>query len=243
MGGRVEEGSLVLLDVSVYDTGTGELIMTTDEKEAESRGVKLSEKGPLLVQVGSDEIFKPVMEALVGMEEGEEGEVIVEPADAFGEYDEKKKEVFTERRLRREGINPSQLEIGETVVLEGRRGVVRSITGGRVVIDFNHPLAGKTLRVRFRVVKVLSEDAEIVRAVVANAFGVYPDDIEVDVRDGVATIRLCPAAFMRRDSLVRKYRALSKIMKLLETIRKVVFVEEFEIPAEESEPEGDSAES
>ncbi|RLG48181.1 MAG: hypothetical protein DRO06_01715 [Thermoproteota archaeon] len=241
MGGKVEEGSLILLDVSIYDEGTGELVMTTDEEEAERHGRRLSEKGPLLVQVGSDDIFRPVMEALVGMKEGSSGEIVVKPKDAFGEYDEGKREVFTERRLRREGIDPSKREVGDTVELRGRRGVVRSMTGGRVVIDFNHPLAGKTLRVRFRVVRVLSEDAEVVRAVVADAFGVYPDEIEVDLKGEVATVKLCPAAFMRRDSLARKYKALSKIMRLLKSVRKVVFVEEFEIP-ERSEPQGDLAE-
>jgi FKBP-type peptidyl-prolyl cis-trans isomerase 2 len=87
--------------------------------------------------------------ALIGMGEGEEKSIILSPDEAFGRTDEKllhtvKKSVFGDR------INPKPgMVLGMTLGKEDQSqkipALVTAVDGEDVLIDFNHPLAGKTL--------------------------------------------------------------------------------------------------
>ncbi|MDK2371999.1 MAG: hypothetical protein QI197_01280, partial [Candidatus Korarchaeota archaeon] len=150
-------------------------------------------------------------------------------------YDRGKIRVFSVKRLEREGIRP---QIGETVYVDGQRGTIQSITGGRVTIDFNHPLAGRELVVSGKVIRRIENDLDKVRAIVADSFDVPLEDIKVEeVEEGVVTVELPSKAYVLRDAYSRKIRSLSLIMRHVKSIRKVRFLEEFEIPKKESEGE------
>ena len=121
--------------------------------------------------------------------------------------------------------------------IDDKRGVVRSISGGRVKVDFNHPLAGKTLKVVIKLSKVLKTKEDKIKALSSDIFDVDPSKFEVSIKGDVVTIELPKLAYSKRDSFLRKIRLLSTIMKYLPDIKKVRFVETFEIPKEKSEEE------
>ena len=97
---------------------------------------------------GYDGIFPKVEEALEGKSEGAELDVVLEPDDAFGEYDAElvrveSVEVFPEEvhvGMQLEGAS----EDGQHVMLF----TVTDVADGKVVVDGNHPLAGQSLRLR-----------------------------------------------------------------------------------------------
>lgn len=94
---------------------------------------------------GYDGIFPKVEEALEGKTEGAEVDIVLEPNDAFGEYDAElvrveSIEVFPEEvhvGMQLEGAS----EDGQHVMLF----TVTDVADGKVVVDGNHPLAGITL--------------------------------------------------------------------------------------------------
>jgi peptidylprolyl isomerase len=87
--------------------------------------------------------------ALIGMAEGEEKAVTLQPDEAFGARDDKllhtvKKNVLGESILPQPGM-----VLGMTVEKEGQKqkipALVTAVNGEDVTIDFNHPLAGKAI--------------------------------------------------------------------------------------------------
>lgn len=102
--------------------------------------------GPLDVQIGAEEIFPQIEQALLGMTPGETRTVTIAAADAFGAYDEENVVTIPRNQL------PADLapEVGEELVLSGdddeQFGVtVVEVNAESITFDSNHPLAGEDL--------------------------------------------------------------------------------------------------
>jgi FKBP-type peptidyl-prolyl cis-trans isomerase SlyD len=109
---------------------------------------------PLAFTQGQHEIIPGLEKALDGMRAGEEKKVTLKAADAYGEVNP---EAVTE--VPKERIPPDALAVGTELVAQGpsgqRRTVrVKEIRESTVVIDMNHPLAGKTLIFDVKVLNV-----------------------------------------------------------------------------------------
>jgi FKBP-type peptidyl-prolyl cis-trans isomerase SlyD len=103
---------------------------------------------------GYDGIFPKVEAALEGKEAGADADVVLEPDDAFGEYDA---ELV---RMEEASLFPADVQVGmqfEGMSEDGHHQMLYTVTDvadGKVVVDGNHPLAGQSLRVQCRVVAV-----------------------------------------------------------------------------------------
>ena len=91
---------------------------------------------------------------------GEKGDVLVNPEDAYGTYNADAKQEVPKDQFA--GID---LEIGMTLYGQGEDGgtvqvIVKEIGEENVIIDFNHPLAGKVLMFSVTVNNVRDASAE-----------------------------------------------------------------------------------
>lgn len=115
---------------------------------------------PLVFMFGKGQIIPGLEAGIVDMAIGEKGDVLVKPADAYGEYNgEATQEVPADQFA---GID---LEIGMTLYGQGEDGAttqvtVKEIGSETVMIDFNHPLAGKDLMFSVTVNNVRDASAE-----------------------------------------------------------------------------------
>lgn len=112
---------------------------------------------------GYDGIFPKVEAALEGKDAGAEADVLLEPDDAFGDYDA---ELV---RMEDASLFPPDVQVGmqfEGASEDGHHHLLYTVTDiadGKIVVDGNHPLAGQTLRVQCQVVAVraaLPEEVE-----------------------------------------------------------------------------------
>lgn len=114
-------------------------------------------KAPLEFISGKGHIIQGLENKIVQMTANEEADILVEPQDGYGDYNEEAiqtlpKEQFAGIELV-EGMSLyGQGEHGETIQV-----VVKSFTDDEVTIDYNHPMAGKTLM--FTVSVLSSRDA------------------------------------------------------------------------------------
>ena len=112
-------------------------------------------RDPLEFTLGSGEIIPGLDAGVVGMEVGDTREVVVPPAEAYGERDEGRiqnvpREAIPDHIPAERGTQLSaQLQDGRTVQL-----VVGEVTDSHVELDANHPLAGKTLTFEVRLVEI-----------------------------------------------------------------------------------------
>ncbi len=144
---------------------------------------KRDEKDPYLVLVGAGELVPGLEEALEKMKEGEEKEIEIPPEKAFGKRDPEKIVIIPEREFKKRGLTPYP---GLVIEADGMKGKVLSVSGGRVQVDFNHPLAGKTLVYKVKVVRELKDLGEIARYLFKKFAGFEP--MSAEAKKGVVKI-------------------------------------------------------
>lgn len=116
---------------------------------------------PLVYLHGYEEIVPGLEKALEGKRAGESLKVQVAPEEAYGEYDPEGVE-----EVPREEFPPDlELEAGGVVSATDEEGdevdfLVKEVRPKTVVVDFNHPLAGKTLHFEVSVREVRAATPE-----------------------------------------------------------------------------------
>jgi hypothetical protein len=118
---------------------------------------------------------------LVGKEVGATGRIEVPPEKAFGEHDPKNVETVPATRFKTE----QKPMPGMRVSAEGKTGVVTRVIGRKVVVDFNHILAGKTIVYDYKIVDEVQDGLEKLKAMIKTFSRA---DLEAKLEDGVATI-------------------------------------------------------
>src|SRR3989344_2277845 len=116
---------------------------TTDQNIAKQNDI-FNEKGaygPVVICVGESHVVKGLDEAIVGKDIGEH-DVNIVSEDGFGKKNAKLLRLMPISAFRRQKIEPMP---GLQVNIDGMMGMVKTVTGGRVVVDFNHPLSVKDL--------------------------------------------------------------------------------------------------
>ena len=115
---------------------------------------------PLVFMFGKGQIITGLENGIVNMTIGEKGDVLVKPEDAYGVHNPDAKQEVPKDQFA--GID---LEVGMTLYGQGEDGgtvqvTVSEINDETVVIDFNHPLAGKSLMFTVTVNNVRDASAE-----------------------------------------------------------------------------------
>ncbi|USN56024.1 MAG: peptidylprolyl isomerase [Candidatus Peribacteria bacterium] len=106
---------------------------------------------PLTFTLGGGQMIPGFDKGVVGMKVGERKVLTIAPADAYGE---KKEELIQQVPLSgftAGGITP---QVGETYTIGFAQGTVTAIEGENVTMDFNHFLAGKTLKFDVELVSI-----------------------------------------------------------------------------------------
>jgi FKBP-type peptidyl-prolyl cis-trans isomerase SlyD len=141
--GSVQNGSNVSIEYTLKDEG-GQVLDT-------NRG-----KNPLTFTQGQQQIIPGLERELIGMHPGEEKKVVVKPEDAYGPVVPNAQTEVPRDAVPKEGLKVGTALMARSGSGESRPVVVKEIKEKTVVLDLNHPLAGKTL---FFDVKVLGVEA------------------------------------------------------------------------------------
>jgi len=98
---------------------------------------------PLEFIAGAGRMIKGFDAAVIGMELNQEKIVTLQPADAYGEVDQSKIVEIPKENIQ----NAGELTVGMSLTSPstGANGIIKEIKENTVIVDFNHPLAGKTL--------------------------------------------------------------------------------------------------
>ncbi|MEW6063357.1 MAG: FKBP-type peptidyl-prolyl cis-trans isomerase [Nanoarchaeota archaeon] len=116
---------------------------------------------PLVICVGERNVIPGLDDELIGKEIGKEYTVEVNHERAFGKKDLRLMKLVNINLFRKNKIDPVQ---GLQVNIDNLIGVVRSVAGGRVIVDFNNPLAGRDLVYEVRVNKRIKDVVEKVKS-------------------------------------------------------------------------------
>ncbi|MBU0461472.1 MAG: FKBP-type peptidyl-prolyl cis-trans isomerase [Nanoarchaeota archaeon] len=189
MSKKVKKGDFVEIE---YDGRLKEpemLFDTTDEQKAKKEGIYSQNMvyGPVTICVGETQLLKGLDESLVDKEIGKEHEIVLGPEHAFGKKDVRMMKLVPANIFKQHGIKPM---VGLQVNIDGTLGVIRTATGGRVIVDFNHPFAGKEVIYNVKITKRIDDKIEKVKAFLNLSLNVKPEAIKVDEKDGKKIINV-----------------------------------------------------
>ena len=111
---------------------------------------------PLEFEVGSGKIIKGFDTAVVGMEKDEEKEITLQPADAYGDIKPELVKKIPKEQLPKEQEPKVGMVLG--VGLPNGQQIpakITEVTDAEVTVDLNHPLAGKVLNFKIKVVEII----------------------------------------------------------------------------------------
>jgi peptidylprolyl isomerase len=222
-----KKGDFILVEYTARLSETGEAFDTTIEEVAKKENI-YKEGGlyePILVAIGEGWVLKALDDSLPNLELKKTEKIEIPPEKAFGNRDPKKTRLYPLRKLTSQGITP---QIGMRVEVDKHLATVRTIGSGRVLLDFNPPLAGKTLVYEVTVQNKLKTIEEKLRALVHRRIPqIDVSKFSLETTKDALTISVPEEAFYIEGLQIAKRGLCTDIQKFFPKIKTVTFTETF----------------
>jgi peptidylprolyl isomerase len=224
----LQKRDFILINYTAKVKETKEVFDTTLEDIAKKEHVYKEGEiyEPKLVVVGEGWMLKAVDESLETMKLNKMQTVEVPPDKAFGPRDpEKIKRVSLKQLLAKDVHNPT---IGMRIDYNGKMATIRSIGAGRVLLDFNPPLAGRTLVYDVTVNKKLSASEEKIVALIHRRIPVVDTEkFKFTIQKKTLAIDMPEEAFYIEGVQIAKRGIAMDIQRYLAELTEIKFVESF----------------
>jgi FKBP-type peptidyl-prolyl cis-trans isomerase 2 len=158
--GKTKEGD-------VFDSNVKEVLKKTNIKGYPK---------PFIFCLGEGMFIRGIDEFLIGKEVGEY-DVSLKPEDAFGKRNPKLIQMIQKKEFIKHNLNPIP---GAVFNFDGKLAKVLTVSGGRVMIDFNNPLAGKEVDYKIKVLRKVENLNEKIEAL--NDF-LFRKNFEFEIKD------------------------------------------------------------
>lgn len=214
---EVEYTGKIKEDNTVFDT--------TDETVAKDNNIPNENMayGPVVVCIGEKQLLEGLDRQLEGKETGKTYDIELKPEEAFGKKNAKLLKMIPSGKFRQQGVQPVP---GLQINLDGMMGTIRTAAGGRIIVDFNHPLSGKEIIYNIKLNKIVTDSKEKVKEYVK--LQLNQKEINVEITNDEAKITL-------KQELPKEIQEQfnKKIAELIPEIKKA----NFEVKKEEQKKE------
>jgi FKBP-type peptidyl-prolyl cis-trans isomerase 2 len=181
---------------------------------------EIKETKPLIFSIGEKMFLPGIEDFLIGKEAGNNYEIELSPEKAFGQRIPNFVQVIPLKVFQQNKQNPFP---GMLFNFDGRIGKILSVSGGRITVDFNNPLAGKTLIYKVNVLRKVEDLSEKIKSFIEFLFR---RDLNFEIKENKLVVEV--------------EKQMSEFVKLFSDKFKDVFGLELEIKEvvkEISEPE------
>jgi len=150
---------------------------TTEEKVAKDNKIhsENAQYGAIVICVGEKQVVPGLDAGLEGKDVGQH-KFELKPENAFGKKNAKLIQLIPTKKFFEQQINPMP---GLQVNIDGAIGVVRTVSGGRTLVDFNHPLSGKEVVYDVKVKRIVTDKKEQVSSLM-NILGLKKVEVSVE---------------------------------------------------------------
>jgi FKBP-type peptidyl-prolyl cis-trans isomerase SlyD len=197
-----------LPDGTVFDT-TEKTI--AEENNMPTEGVTF--KTPTIC-VGERQVLPGLDEDLPGKEISKEYLVTLPAEKAFGKRDIKKMKIVPISTFKEHQVQPQP---GLQIDVDGERGTVTRISGGRIIVNFNHPLAGKEVVYKYKIIKKITDLTEKVKCFLSASIGLPFEKMEVKVAENMVEIAL------PMEIPIELTQLLSKKLSEITAVKDIIF--------------------
>ncbi len=154
-------------DGEVFDSNRKEELKKLDSK---------TDAKPFVFSIGQGMFLKGIEEVLIGKEVGKH-KIELAAKDAFGLRNSKLIQRMSSKLFKEHNLNPVQ---GISFNFDGRVGKVLASSGGRVIVDFNNPVAGKDVIYDLDILRKIDNQNEQIKAFIEFLF---KRELKFEVKD------------------------------------------------------------
>lgn len=208
---EIKKGDFVELEYTGSITETNEVFDTTKEAVAKEHNI-FEEKQtykPAIICVGEQQLLKGIDEQLVSKTVGTHT-FELKPEQAFGRKSAKLIQLISTNKFKAQGIAPVP---GLQMNIDGTLGTVKTVSGGRTIVDFNHPLSGKDLSYTVEVKRLVDDPKEQIHSYLEQ---MHLNDFSVAVENEKASISV-------KQDIPKEIQ-----QKLTEKLKKLVKIKDIE---------------
>ena len=174
---------------------------------------------PFVLCLGQGMFLKGIEDFLIGKPETEANyEISLPPENAFGKRNPQMIQRIPSEIFRQQNLNPVP---GFAFNFDGRIGRVLANSGGRIIVDFNNPIAGKDVIYHIRVLKKINDLHEKAKALIKFLFR---EDLKFEIKE--------------KKIIVEVEKPLVDFVKLFKDKFKEMLDLELEVKEKESEKAG-----
>lgn len=219
----MNDGDFIRIDYVARISGSNEIFDLTREEDARKNGIYDPNFGYRSVPVilGAHNVVRGLEKELMTMKIDEKKLVTIKPEDALGERNPDLIKLIPLTEFKKRDIEPFP---GMSISDGNMRGRVLAVSGGRVRVDFNHPLAGKTLEYDVEMKESITDTKEKVIAILELFLKFEKNEIEIKIDRENLEIKINGERDIPKP--IKKLIA-DNITKWIKGIKKVKFIEEF----------------
>jgi len=181
----IKKGDFIELDYTAKELDDNKIFDTTIQKVAEEAGLLHShEPGhnhdhsdqyhPIIICVGEKQVLPGLDAKIEGKDLGKH-KIKLAPEEAFGKKSAKLLKMMPMRIFKEQKIRPY---VGLELNIDDQLGTVRSVSGGRIIVDFNHPLASKEIEYDLEIKRMVTDKKEQIESVL-KLTGIKPESVSV----------------------------------------------------------------
>jgi peptidylprolyl isomerase len=231
----LQKGDFVFIDYVGRVKESGEVFDTTSEETAKKE--HLYKEGDTyeskMVVIGEGWVIKALDESLTSMEVGKPSVVEISPDKAFGDRDPEKVKRVPLKQLLAKEITPT---LGARIEFGGKTATIRAVGAGRVLLDFNPALAGKTLIYDATVKKKLETTEEKIGALIHRRVpGMEQTRFEFTVTAKAVRIDMPEEAYYVEGIQLAKRGIALDIQRFFKDTATVTFIETFKAEPKKTE--------
>lgn len=239
----IKDGDFVRVNFTGKIKENDEVFDTTYDEIAQEAEIFDENKTykPIPIVVGGNHLLPAIEKEIVGLEAGERKTVEVDSDNGFGPRDPKAIQLIPMKEFKKQGMTPYP---GMGIQAEGGEGRILTVNGGRVKVDFNHPLAGKDLIYDVEVTEIIEDNEEKIKSMIELHYSnpnVDLEKTEISIEDGVVDIQLDEMAKFDQQSYMditfARFRIAKDIWENIDEVTKVNFVDAFEKREESADEE------
>lgn len=227
----IKNADFILYNYTIKVKESGETIDTTVESVAKDAGIHHEHTEgethyqPNFIVVGEGWVPKGLDESLVGLETGKPTTIELPPDKAYGNRDPAKIKLVPLRKFRNQDIVPAP---GMQVTIDGKAAQVRAVGAGRVQVDYNHPLAGKTLIYDLTVEKIVEDPKEKLQAIIKRRLGgAVAEKFEIQLGEKALRLTVPEEAFFLEGLQIAKRSIGADVEKFFPQFEQVEFIETY----------------
>ena len=193
---------------------------TTDEEVAKEQDIydENTRYDSFVIIVGKGHVVEGLDEDIVEKEAGYRGTVEIPPEKGYGEHKTELVKTYPTSKFTETPVK------GMRAVVEGKEGMVVMTIGRRVRIDFNSPMAGKTLIFEYVIEEKIDDDLDKIKSLLQSYFRM---DFDVELVDDVAMIEPPGDLRLNQNWLLVKSRIAHELLGSME-LDSVKFVETYQ---------------